>query len=154
MAGLFGLLGAAIFGGAAIHDSVSKSCRDADARARYTAEEKPYYPTSDNYYIYIPTGEKCKLESVGINGYSYANVLVPYNDRSLYGRIVYVLPMTKSHHEAMIKERNKMVEQEEFSRKVTGTSSFGFDEQLAYIDKAIRMANIKEPEEFKPIPRL
>ena len=79
-------------------------------RARYTAEEKPYYPTSDNYYIYIPTGEKCKLESVGINGYSYANVLVPYNDRSLYGRIVYVLPMTKSHHEVMIKERNKMVE--------------------------------------------
>lgn len=91
---MFGLLAAAIFGVAYVGDSISKSCRDADARAKWVADGKPYYPTSDNNYIYIPTGEKCYIttERTDTAG-SYRRVLktISKGDRHP-SRVVYVFP--------------------------------------------------------------
>lgn len=105
---MFGLLATAIFGGACVVDSAQKSMRDADARARYTAEGKPYYPTSDNNYIYIPTGEKCYIttETLDTAG-SYRKVLrsIPNRSNHYTGRTVYVFPERTKEEKAAEFER-------------------------------------------------
>ena len=60
---MWGLLGAMIFGVAAIDDAAKKGRINANNRAHWVADGKPYYPTADNNYIYIPTGEKCSISS-------------------------------------------------------------------------------------------
>ena len=105
---MLGLLFGAILGGACVIDSAQKSMRDADARARYTAEGKPYYPTSDNNYIYIPTGEKCYIttETLDTAG-SYRKVLrsIPNRSNHYTGRTVYVFPERTKEEKAAEFER-------------------------------------------------
>lgn len=75
-------------------DSISKSCRDESARAEAVAEGKPYYPTSDNNYVYIPTGEKCYITTERIDTMgSYKTVLRTISKGDKHpSRIVYVFP--------------------------------------------------------------
>ena len=99
---MLGLLAAAIFGVAYVGDSISKSCRDADSRARHVADGKPYYTTSDNNYVYIPTGEKCYIttERTDTAG-SYRTVLrtISKGDRHP-SRVVYVFPERSNKEKA------------------------------------------------------
>lgn len=99
---MLGLLAAAIFGVAYVGDSISKSCRDADSGARHVEDGKPYYTTSDNNYIYIPTGEKCYIttERTDTAG-SYRTVLrtISKGDRHL-SRVVYVFPEKSNKEKA------------------------------------------------------